>query len=63
MDNIDEEIEQFLRGKLYGLLQLCTPEQKIRFDTKIYPDGVPGDHLKSAIALCQRTISANKGKT
>lgn len=58
---VDVEVEAFLRKSLDARLAQCTEPQRSLF-TRIYPNGVPGDRLREAIALCDRTISKNNAK-
>ena len=57
--NVKAEIEQFTRNLLEERLTQCTEPQREMFN-RIYPKGVPANHLESAVDLCDRTIKKNR---
>lgn len=55
------EVEAFKRKLLSERLALITAPQRALFE-RLYPKGVPGAALESAIDLCDRTIKKNAAR-
>lgn len=65
MSAADKFVRESLIDAINQLLEECTEKQQGLFH-RIYPHGLDGlteDKLKAAYALCERTLTAERGGT